>query len=187
MYWPACCLAGVAPTSHPVFKSWLMSPAFEAAIATTVPTVRTAAIAPGPVHPSYANTVATPSNVTSVIPDVGCDDTPTIPTMRAATATNKSPKIPTPAAHTARCSGVSALPNTPGTSAAVAMTNATPTTITTGDRSRSVSATSAAALTARDPSSSLNTADNAPHMVGRPAMTVRIPAVATAPAPMYRT
>ena len=96
-------------------------------------------------------------------------------------------KIPTPAAHTARCSGVSALPNTPGTSAAVAMTNATPTTITNGGRSRSVSATSAAPLTTRDPTSSLNTADSAPHIVGRPATTVRIPAVATAPAPMYRT
>src|SRR5262245_20807181 len=187
MYWPACCLAGVAPTSHPVFKSWLMSPAFEAAIATTVPTVRTAAIAPGPVQPWYANTVATPSSVTSVMPDVGCDDTPTIPTMRAATATNRSPKIPTPAAQIARCSGVSALPNTPGTSAATTITNVTPTTITAGDRSRSVSATSAWATRARDPVRSLNTADSAAHMVGRPAMTVRIPAVATAPAPMYRT
>src|SRR5258707_6624131 len=41
--WPNCCFAGVAPTRKPVFKSCEMSPAFEAAMQTTVPTVRMAA------------------------------------------------------------------------------------------------------------------------------------------------
>ncbi len=57
---------------------------------------------PASVHPAAANTDATPRSVTRAIPDVGWDDTPTMPTMRAATATNRTPKTPTPAAQTAR-------------------------------------------------------------------------------------
>jgi hypothetical protein len=42
MYCPTCCSAGVAPTCCSVFKSCEMSPAFDAAIATTVPTISSA-------------------------------------------------------------------------------------------------------------------------------------------------
>ncbi len=57
---------------------------------------------PVSVQPAAANTEAMPSRVTSVMPEVGCDDTPTMPTMRAATVTNSMPKIPEPAAQMAR-------------------------------------------------------------------------------------
>src|SRR5262249_61452081 len=89
-----------------------------AAPATIAPTVSTAARAPGSVQPAAAKTEATPSSVTSVIPETGCEETPTIPTIRAATATNSIPKTPTPAAHTARCSGLISPAKTPGTKAA---------------------------------------------------------------------
>ena len=67
-------------------------------MATIVPTVSTAARDIGSVQPATAKTEATPSSVTSVIPEVGCDETPTMPTMRAATVTKRTPKRPTPAA-----------------------------------------------------------------------------------------
>ncbi len=79
-----------------------MSPALLAATATMVPTVSTPACAPGPTQPAVANTDAVPSSVTRAMPEVGCEDTPTMPTMRAATATNSTPNRPTPAASTAR-------------------------------------------------------------------------------------
>ena len=54
--WPSCCRAGVAPTSQPVFRSCEMSPALDAATATIVPTVSTAARASGVTQPAAANT-----------------------------------------------------------------------------------------------------------------------------------
>ena len=151
-----------------------MSPAFEAAIATTVPTVRTAARAPTNVHPKAAKTEATPSKVTSVIPLVGCDETPTRPTIRAATATKRTPKMATPAAQTARCGKERSPAKTPGTSVQTIGTSAM--AVTTNQPGRS-SLTSVR----RKP---LATAAKAPHMVGRLRTTVRMPATATAPAPM---
>jgi len=56
-----------------------MSPAFEAATATMVPTVSTAARAPGSVQPAAAKTAATPSSVTSVIPENGLRGDPDNP------------------------------------------------------------------------------------------------------------
>ncbi len=79
-----------------------MSPALDAAMATMVPMVSTAARASSEVQPKKANTDAVPSKVTSVIPEVGCELTPTSPTMRAATATKRMPKKPTPPAQTRR-------------------------------------------------------------------------------------
>src|SRR5205085_4093991 len=102
-------------------------PALDAAMATIVPTVRTAARAFASVQPAAAKTVATPRSVTSAMPDVGCEETPTMPTMRAATATKRTPKIPTPAAQTARGSGPMPPAKTPGTSAQTATTDATAT------------------------------------------------------------
>ena len=187
MTWPNCWRAGVAPTRYPVFKSWEMSPAFDAAIATIVPTVRTAARAAPVVQPAAAKTEATPSKVISAMPEVGCDVTPTMPTMRAATATNITPNMPTPAAQIAL--GTSPMPpaKMPGTRAATATTvTIVPATKLPG-KSRSVLGTSAVA---EFPPAFLRpraTLANAPIMVGSPRSTVRIPAVATAPAPMYRT
>src|SRR6185503_15164200 len=100
---PNCCLAGVAPTRYPVFRSCEMSPAFEAAMQTTVPTVRIAARAEGSVQPQATKTIETPRSVTSVIADVGFDETPMSPTKRDDTTTKQTPKIATPNAATSRC------------------------------------------------------------------------------------
>ena len=81
---------GVAPTSWPVFRSCEMSPALEAAMQTTVPTVRIAARAAGSVQPRATKTTDTPSSVTSVMPEVGFEETPIRPTMRDDTTTKAS-------------------------------------------------------------------------------------------------
>src|SRR5258708_19136009 len=98
--WPNCCFAGVAPTMNPVFRSCEMSPAFDAAIQTTVPTVRIAARAEGSVQPQSTKTTDAPSNVTSVIAEVGFDETPISPTMSDDTTTKQTPHIATPMAAT---------------------------------------------------------------------------------------
>ncbi len=121
--WPNCWRAGGAPTRKPVFRSCEMSPAFEPAMATIVATVSTAERAPGPFQPIAANTEATPSSVMRAMPEVGCEVTPTIPTIRAATVTNSTPKTPTPAAQTARCAAPIWPAKMPGTSASTTTTN----------------------------------------------------------------
>ena len=165
-----------------------MSPALDAAMATIVPTVSTAARAPGSVQPAAAKTEATPSSVTSVIPDVGCEDTPTIPTMRAATATKRTPKTPTPAAQTARWSGPRPPAKTPGTSAATSdhEYDAADHERRRAGLDRSVSSRPAATGLRSAPRAAAPRATprNAPAIAGSPRSTVRIPAVATAPAPM---
>src|SRR3954462_7192776 len=95
---PNCWRAGVAPTRNPVFRSCEMSPAFDAAMQTTVPTVRIAARADGAFQPNSTKITETPSSVTSVIADVGFDETPIRPTMREDTTTKQMPKIATPRA-----------------------------------------------------------------------------------------
>src|SRR3954465_3231859 len=172
---PSCCFPGVAPTRYPVLRSCEMSPALDAAMATTVPTVNTAAFAPVAVQPISANTVATPSSVTSVMPEVGCDETPTSPTMRAATATKSTPNTATPSAQTARGQKVMSPAKTPGMRQTSGTSAMAPKTKLPG-RSRSVLTPELFRPRA--------TAVKAPTMVGRPRSTVRIPATATAPAPM---
>src|SRR5712691_4162438 len=115
-----------------------MSPALDAATATMVPTVSTAARADGSVQPAAANTEATPSSVTSVMPEVGCEETPTIPTMRAATVTKRIPKRATPAAQTARGRGPIPPAKIPGTRAVTTITNRTAPTTKLPGKSRSV-------------------------------------------------
>src|SRR5512139_2967695 len=103
-----------------------MSPALLAATATMVPTVSTPARALASTQPAAANTDAVPSRVTSAMPEAGCEETPTMPTMRAATVTNSTPNTPTPAASTARCTALISPANTPGTKPATSTTTATP-------------------------------------------------------------
>ena len=118
------------------------------------------------------------------MPDVGCEVTPTIPTMRAATATNRRPNNPTPHAHTMR--GPSDIPpaRTPGTSATIAIT--VPTAAATNEKGRSRSVGGAVARPFRSPRrpTPRATADRADPIVGSAFSTVTIPATATAPAPM---
>src|SRR5262249_49665395 len=160
--------------------------AFDAAIATIVPTVRTAARAEGSLHPAAAKTEATPRRVTSVIPDVGCEETPTIPTMRAATVTKRRPKTATPAAQTARGRGPMSPAKTPGASAATATTKAIAPSTKVPGRSRSVE-TATKDPAARFLESPRTTPANAPPIVGRFWTPVNKPATATAPAPTSRT
>ena len=164
-----------------------MSPALEAATATMVPTVSTAARAPTSVQPKAAKTLAVPRRVTSVIPEVGCDDTPMMPTMRAATETNSTPKIPTPRPQIARWSVPSSLPKTCGTSPETRTTTSTPPRTKMPGRSRSRSGESPASSAdpgLRLPRSPRVTASTERVIAGRLRSTVRMPATATAPAPM---
>ena len=150
-----------------------------------MPTVSTAARAPGSVQPAAANTEAMPSSVTSVMPEVGCDETPTMPTIRAATATNRMPNTPTPAAQHRPLQRAMSPANTPGTSAGdehhdrdAAEHEAA------GQVAVGALAGPASARAAPRPRRPRATARKAPAMVGSPRSTVRMPAVATAPAPM---
>src|ERR1041384_3968669 len=107
-----------------------MSPAFDAAMQTTVPTVRIAARADGSFHPRSTNTAATPSSVTSVIADVGFDDTPINPTMRDETTTKQTPKIATPIAAMSRGVNDMLPAKRPGTATSVTMIASGTTTTT---------------------------------------------------------
>ena len=120
------------------------------------------------------------------MPDVGFDDTPTIPTMRDATATNIRPKIATPAAQMARASGPMFPANTPGTRAAIRTTATMAPATNDPGRSRSVAGVLACEAPPLVPRLRATDA-NALTMVGMFFATVMMPAVATAPAPMYRT
>ena len=76
----------------PVFRSWDVSPAIEAAMATTVPTINAVALPAMSVQPKARNTRLVPRSAAIVIPDVGFDVTPTSPTMRELTVTKKNAK-----------------------------------------------------------------------------------------------
>src|SRR5688500_6461142 len=179
---PSCCLAGVAPTRYPVFKSCEMSPAFDAAMQTTVPTVRIAARAEGSDQPKATNTTDTPSSVTSVIAEVGFDDTPMSPTMRDDTTTNATPKIATPSAATMRGTSVMLPAKSPGTATSVMTISAGMTTTTHDGTSRSVR--SPVAPLWSPPRNPRTTDMNELAIVGSARTTATMPAAATAPAPM---
>src|SRR3954447_6158837 len=135
---PNCCRAGVAPTRKPVFRSCEMSPAFDAAMQTTVPTVRIAARADGSCQPRSTNTTETPSSVTSVIAEVGFEETPIKPTMRDDTTTKQTPKIATAIAAIRRGTSDILPASRPGTATRVTMTASGTTATTHAGTSRSV-------------------------------------------------
>ena len=180
---PICCFAGVAPTSCPVFRSCEMSPALDAAMQTTVPTVRIAARAEGSVQPQATNTTDTPSSVTSAMPEVGLDETPMRPTMRDETTTNASPKIATPQAATKRGPALMPPASRPGMANSAITTRAGPASTIQPGTSRSVRGTACSVppLPLRSPAM---TAARERYMVGIERATVTMPASATAPAPM---
>src|SRR5881396_1748716 len=172
---PNCCLAGVAPTRNPVFRSCEMSPAFDAAMQTTVPTVRMAARADGSLHPQSTNTTETPRSVTSVIADVGFDETPIKPTMRDDTTTKQIPKMATPNAATSRGPKDMLPAKRFGTRTSV-ITTATGTTATKiGGMSRSVLCGAPVPSPALSCLSPLTTAENDLHIVGNARATATIP------------
>src|SRR5512145_120086 len=159
-----------------------MSPAFEAATQTTVPTVRMAARAEGSVQPRATKITDTPSSVTSAIPEVGLDDTPMSPTIRDETTTKATPKMATPSDATNRGPGPMSPASRPGTENRVMMTSAGTASTTQPGTSRSVRGTAAAV----PPGSSrcrrpVITAASDRYIVGSERNTVTIPAAATAP------
>src|SRR5205814_6754985 len=115
-----------------------MSPAFDAATQTTVPTVRIAARADGSCQPHNTKITETPSSVTSVIAEVGFDDTPINPTIRDETTTKQTPKMATPIDATSRCTKFISPASSPGTATSVMITASGTTTTTHAGRSRSV-------------------------------------------------
>ena len=168
-------------------RSCDVSPAIEAATATTAPTVSAATLPLSSVHPSSRNTDEVASSVAIVMPLVGFAVTPTSPTMRELTVTKKNANTTTSMAATARPAGISMLLNARGTSTSVAKTSAAPTPTTRSGRSCSVRGTAGAPGVSdrrsriwRAPDRKLST------ISGTLRSSVISPAVATAPAPMYR-
>jgi hypothetical protein len=158
-----------------------MSPAFDAATQTTVPTVSTAARASRSRQPSRKKTADVPASVISAIADVGFDDTPIHPTRREDTGTNRNPNSATPSAAKilpwsgrwpAKRSGIVASATT---------SRAMPSRSTGAGRSRSVRSPPPAALFLLNPEA---TAANERTIVGAVRHTVTSAAAATAPAPM---
>ena len=120
-----------------------------------------------------------------VIPDVGLDVTPTSPTIRELTVTKKKAKMAMQTAASPRAQTVSRYPRTPGIS--VRARRMTPRKMPTVLKLRSSSVRSTRlgsppTCWVSCPRPSLNDSI----MVGMDLMRVMIPAVATAPAPMYR-
>jgi hypothetical protein len=65
----------------------------DAAIQTTVPTIKAVAFPGRSVHPIRKKIKLVPRSVAMVIPEVGLDVTPTRPTIRELTVTKKKAKI----------------------------------------------------------------------------------------------
>src|SRR5439155_18275473 len=140
-----------------------MSPAFDAAIHTTVPTVRIAARADGSRHPRATKMTETPRSVTSVIAEVGLDETPIRPTILDDTTTKQMPKIATPSAAMRRGANVMLPAKRFGTATNVMTTTIGTTTTTHAGTSRSVDDSGGPLSSARMPRT---TARNELHIVG---------------------
>ncbi len=161
-----------------------MSPAIEAAMATTAPIDSAATLPVSSVQPSATKMRLVPSSVAMVIPEVGFDVTPTSPTMRLDTVTKKKAKIATSSAPSTRTENDSMNPKTCGATARNRTTVSTPIPTKLSGRSSSVrliaAPTVVASRRARSPRSpSLNEV----MIIGVERSSVVIPAVATAPAP----
>ena len=76
----------------PVFRSWEVSPAIDEAMQTAVPTISAVALPARSVQPKRRKIALVPSSVAIVIPDVGFEVTPTRPTIRELTVTKKKAK-----------------------------------------------------------------------------------------------
>ena len=94
-----------------------MSPAIDAAIATTQPTTSAATLPESSVQPSSRKTVEVSIREAMVMPLVGFEVTPTRPTMRDETVTKKKAQTTTSTAARARTGKVSSGPKVCGTSA----------------------------------------------------------------------
>ena len=91
----SCCFQGVAPIRKPVFKSWEVSPEFDAAMHTTPPIVIASAPNAGAVQPCIRKIAEVAISVAIVIPETGLAELPINPTIREDTVTNRNPKMTT--------------------------------------------------------------------------------------------
>src|SRR6185312_16689222 len=87
-----CCLAGVAPTRKPVFKSCDVLPALAEAMQTTPPIVMARAENAVAVQPITRNMAQVAMSVAMAMPEIGFDELTMKPVMRDETATNKNAK-----------------------------------------------------------------------------------------------
>ena len=115
---PNCCFAGVAPTRKPVLRSCEMSPDLLAAMATIVPTVKTATCDFISVQPAARKQSGGAQERHQRDAEVGCEETPTMPTIRAVTVTKSIPKRAMPNIETNRGMKPRSAASRPGTSTA---------------------------------------------------------------------
>ncbi|OQA03688.1 MAG: hypothetical protein BWY67_02400 [Bacteroidetes bacterium ADurb.Bin397] len=80
---------------YPVFKSCDVAPAFAAAIQIILPTTKAIGSNTLPVQPTAIKINAVPMSVAIVIPEIGFEELPIIPTIRLETVTKKNPNITT--------------------------------------------------------------------------------------------
>jgi len=183
---PTCWRDGVAPRRNPVFRSCEVAPAFADPMQTTAPIERaTAAYAP-PVHPTARKIRQVAIRVAIVIPEIGFEDEPISPTSRDETVTKRKPKI------TIRIAAATLATKWPGfmknwrmTQRKATIASDPPATIVIG-MSRSVRCR-ATAVAEEPPRISWNDERSESTITGIARMTFRMPPIATAPAPMYRT
>ena len=120
-------------------------------------------------------------SVAMVMPEIGFDEEPMMPTMRLATVTKKKPKTTTRSA--IRIFWKTEFPGTCGSAASSTTRPRLPAMTVTKERSRSVREMDAAATLSpmeRMPSRSED------QMVGKVLVSVMKPPAATAPAPIWR-
>ena len=176
---PICCRRGVAPTMYPVFRSCDVAPAFAAAMHTSAPTQRATGWNTSPVRPMRTKTTHVPMSVAIVMPEIGFEDVPMIPTIRDETVTKKNPKTTIRA--DMRSDPGNGPCGKPGRTAMMSARTAEPTSTKPIGRSSSVRIFFAAPA---PPPNDFRDSRKAPTMVGIVLTSVMTPAHATAPAPM---
>ncbi len=152
----------------------------DAAMQTAVPTISAVALPAMSVQPNRKNTKLVPSNVAIVIPDVGFDVTPTRPTIRELTVTKKNANRAMRIDATPRTVTESRYPSTPGVRVRSRSTAASTTPTVRNERSRSVRSRAESSPAESCPRPMRNDSI----IVGIDLISVMIPPVATAPAPM---
>src|SRR6266851_5294510 len=85
----SCCRQGVPPTKKAVFKSWEMVPPLEAAMPTMAAVVSAINWSEADVQPRARKIKQVSSSVATTIPEIGLDDDPISPVIRALTVAKK--------------------------------------------------------------------------------------------------
>ena len=86
-----CAYFGVHPRRKPVFRDWAVVPPLEAATQTTAAIERASTLSRELVQPSARKIRQVSINVATVIPEMGFDDEPISPVSLEETVTNRNP------------------------------------------------------------------------------------------------